>query len=89
MGNGLGLAALGRPGDTPLFPMTFIKGSSLLLELCLPNRYERGWGGESLDKEPLAWWWLLYRCVLLDAIGLETIGVCLESLLIQHFPLLF
>lgn len=48
-----------------------------------------GVGEETLGKEPLVWWWPLYGRALFDSVGLETTGLCLESLAIQCFPSVF
>lgn len=50
-----GLLALGLPGCSPVFPVTFKKGQFLagLVGLLPPNRYEWGWVRRPWAKNPL------------------------------------
>ena len=66
------------------------KGSSLLVWAAASKQVWVGVGEETLTKNPLLSGGLsTYRCALFDAVGLETIRVCPESLLIQCFPAAF
>lgn len=77
------------PGCAGWAPLTFKKGQFLFVWPAASEQVWMGVGEQTLDKEPPAWWWPLYRCAVFNNWGFKTIAVCLESLLIQCFPSIF